>query len=102
MPRQTEGFRPIAAIHAENRHDTSTQRPKYLSAAESAAFYESGDPDDILAGDSTTLEHSRFPTSDCLSPAEIEGLLQNGTIHPRRLQHVSACDFCRLVVKDRI
>ncbi len=70
--------------------DVGSQEPVYLVAAQGAAARLGQSAEAVLEGDLRRVENSTYPSADCLTPDDLEELIDAMGAEPIRLQEVLA------------
>jgi hypothetical protein len=108
-------------VPLEAAERVSSSKPLYLAAAEKAAIRLGTTPKDVLQDDLRRLENSSYPTPNCLTPDDLEDLLEGlqernlnieALLEPegvkfinqpdpawaQQLSHLATCDPCRTLL----
>jgi hypothetical protein len=108
-------------VSIEAAERISSAKPMYLIAAEKAASRLGTTPEAVLRDDLQRLESSSYPTANCLTPDELEDLLDGlqqrnlsvetllkpegiklidkpDPLWADQLSHLAACDPCRTLL----
>ncbi|MGH9365978.1 MAG: hypothetical protein ACRD1B_12060 [Thermoanaerobaculia bacterium] len=107
-------------VSREEAERVHRSKPLFLLAAEAAAKRLGISPEEVLAADLQRMETSTYPTPECLTPDEVEDLVEAGvesgaldiqvgvgTLSPAsgvvplpevRLAHLRSCDACRTLL----
>ena len=75
------------------------QKPRFLQAAERRARELGITPDEVLSGDLKAMRESSYPTSDCLTPDEVEHFRNTGGLPAQREQHSVECEICKTMIE---
>ena len=70
-------------------------KPFYLRAAEIRGAAKGMSTDQLLATYSERLRNSNYPTSECLTPDEVQACVSVGLLSSERIQHAENCEGCR-------
>lgn len=106
-------------VSPEEAERVDRSKPLFLLAAEAAAKRLGISPEEVLADDLQRMETSPYPTPECLTPDEVEDLVEAGAepgalevqvavtaqstagmlpLPEVRLAHLRSCDACRTLV----
>ena len=104
------------SVEEAQREPVSTSG--YLAATEAAAARLGVDPSSIFEDDSQRLENSSCPTAECITPEDVEDLVEAlgaeklsidqmntpegqqvvASVWPKAMSHLAICDPCRTLL----
>jgi hypothetical protein len=105
-------------ISVEEAQRESVSKSRYLAATEAAATRLGVKQESILDDDRRRLENSNYPTTECITPEDVEDLVEAlgaqhlgiqeihtekgrevvASVWSKQMSHLTTCDPCRTLV----
>lgn len=89
----------VQKILGDVRIPAATIRPEFYEAARKRAEARGITPEKLLDEYSARLRESKYPTPDCLTPAEVQQLAEGEKTTSAQQQHLLSCEPCRSLLE---